>query len=65
MTNLMRWCAHEPTISEMLSDPIVRALMDADGVDAGELEASLRSLAASRAPPRPARTARRSGSSAG
>jgi hypothetical protein len=39
-------------LEEMLSDPIVRALMDADGVDPHELEAMLkevgRTLAAAR-----------------
>jgi hypothetical protein len=42
----------EPTLEEMLSDPIVRALMDADDVDPHELEAMLkevgRTLAAAR-----------------
>jgi hypothetical protein len=65
MTEPAQWWAYEPTISEILSDPIVRALMDADGVDPGELEAALRSVAANRAPPQSARTARRSGSLAG
>jgi hypothetical protein len=58
MAEPVRWCAHEPTISELLTDPIVRALMDADGVDPGELEATLRNVAATRAQPPPARTAR-------
>jgi hypothetical protein len=35
----------EPSISEMLSEPIVRAVMAADGVRAGELKALLRSAA--------------------
>jgi hypothetical protein len=30
-----------PTLSDMLSDPIVQALMQADGVDAGTLEIEL------------------------
>jgi hypothetical protein len=28
-----RWYQEEPSISEILADPIVRALMDADGVE--------------------------------
>ncbi len=32
----------EPTLEEMLSDPIVRAVMEADGVDPQELAATLR-----------------------
>ena len=35
----------EPSIEEMLSDPIVQALMSADGVQADELEALLCSVA--------------------
>jgi hypothetical protein len=58
MVEPARWCAHEPTLNEMLADPIVRALMEADGVEVGEVEATLRSAAATRAPPQPARTAR-------
>jgi len=34
-----------PSIDEILSDPLVRALMAADGVDAEELRALLRSIA--------------------
>jgi hypothetical protein len=37
----------EPTITEMLSDSIVVAMMAADGVDPIELEAQLRGLAQS------------------
>jgi hypothetical protein len=32
----------EPTLNEMLSDSIVRAVMEADGIDPQELEATLR-----------------------
>ena len=32
----------EPTLEEMLSDPIVRAVMEADGIDPQELAATLR-----------------------
>jgi hypothetical protein len=35
----------EPTITEMLSDPIVKAVMQADGIDPAALEAELQSLA--------------------
>jgi hypothetical protein len=42
----MRWCDHEPTLEEILSDPIFRAMMDADGVDPRELETMLREVAA-------------------
>lgn len=35
----------EPTIAEMLSDPIVRTLMAADRIDPAELESELRNIA--------------------
>jgi hypothetical protein len=35
----------EPTIKEMLADPVIRALMSADGVHADDLEALLGSVA--------------------
>ena len=37
----MIWRQREPTLKEILSDPIVTALMSADGVDPLELEALL------------------------
>jgi len=40
----MHWRHREPTLKEMLCDPIVRALMDADGVDPHELEAMLKEV---------------------
>ena len=43
----MPQCA-ELSIDEMLTDPIVRALMTADGVDPGELKALLRLVAGRR-----------------
>jgi hypothetical protein len=46
MGYLSSWCLREPTLSEMLSDPIVRALMKADGVERAELEAMLQNVAA-------------------
>ena len=39
------WHHREPTIAEILSDSIVRAVMKADGVDPNVLEAQLRSMA--------------------
>ena len=35
----------EPSLEEMLADSITRAVMEADGVDPGELEAELRQTA--------------------
>jgi hypothetical protein len=37
-----RACWREPTLEELLSEPIIKALMDADGVDAEEFEVILR-----------------------
>ena len=34
----------EPTLEEMLSDPIIRAVMEADGIDPQELAATLRQI---------------------
>ena len=39
------WSFREPTITEMLSDSIVMAMMKADGVDPLVLEAQLRGMA--------------------
>jgi hypothetical protein len=33
----MSWVHYEPTLHQMLSDPIIKTLMDADGVDPDEL----------------------------
>ena len=41
----MHWFHSEPTIAEMLSDPIVRALMAADRIAPEELEANLTKIA--------------------
>ncbi len=41
------WNFAEPTITEMLSDSIVMAMMKADGVDPVVLEAELRGMARS------------------
>jgi hypothetical protein len=37
----MHWYHREPTLKDMLSDSIIKALMEADGVDPHELEAAL------------------------
>jgi len=37
----MRRSRCEPTIRDLLSDPIIQAVMEADGVDPDELEADL------------------------
>jgi hypothetical protein len=39
----------DPTLAELLSDPMTRAVMRADGVNPQELEASFRDLVARRA----------------
>jgi hypothetical protein len=41
----MNWCDREPTLNEILSDSIVRAVMEADGVNPHELEVMLRRAA--------------------
>ena len=41
----MNWHYHEPALTELLSDPIVRSLMKADRVDPKGLEANLRYMA--------------------
>jgi hypothetical protein len=38
----MHWCHREPTLNEILSDSITKAVMEADGVDPQELAAMLR-----------------------
>jgi len=38
----MNWYHREPTLDEVLSDSIVRAVMEADGIDPQELAATLR-----------------------
>jgi hypothetical protein len=37
----MTWCHREPTLEELLADPIIAAVMKADGVDPYELETLL------------------------
>jgi hypothetical protein len=43
--NPMNWHHSEPTLTEILSDSIVKALMEADGVDPIALEVQLRGMA--------------------
>jgi hypothetical protein len=41
-------CHREPTLAEMLSDPVIQSAMAADGVDPGEIEILLRRVSAAR-----------------
>jgi hypothetical protein len=41
----MDWCYREPTLNGILSDSIVTAVMEADGVNPHELEVMLRRVA--------------------
>ena len=41
-------CHREPTLAEILSDPVIEAAMAADGVDPGEVETLLRRIRATR-----------------
>ena len=45
----MYWYHREPTLEDMLSDQIVKAMMEADRVDPQELEEILRRVKSSRA----------------
>ena len=38
----MNWYLRQPTLDEILSESIVRAVMEADGIDPQELAATLR-----------------------
>jgi len=49
----MIWYFREPTITEILSDSIVRAVMRADRVDPEILERDLRSMAVQVSEPKP------------
>ena len=42
----MRFCRREPRLKEILMDSIVKAVMEADGVDSRELKAELQQTAA-------------------
>ena len=46
------WAEAEPTLSELLSDSLIKAVMESDGVDPQKLEAELRSVARQRYPAR-------------
>ena len=35
-------CHEEPTLDELLSDPVIEAVMDADGVEPAEVETLMR-----------------------
>ena len=39
------FCAHEMTIDQLLTDPLVRTVMDADRLDAGEVATTRRAMA--------------------
>jgi len=41
----MRWCHDELTLDDMLADPLIESLMQADGVDADELRPALSEIA--------------------
>ena len=41
----MRTCYDEPTLDDMLSDPLIATLMRADGVDVDELRPALSEIA--------------------
>jgi hypothetical protein len=47
---MARW-APEPTLSELLADPLVQTVMQAYRVDPAELEADLQRIAANIEPP--------------
>lgn len=51
-------CGYDPTLSEALADPLVRAVMAADGIDPRELDAELRAVAARLNPIDPSYVAR-------
>jgi hypothetical protein len=41
----MTMCHREPTLADTLADPLIAAMMAADGVDARKLEVALRGVA--------------------
>ncbi|MEA3026953.1 MAG: hypothetical protein QOF91_2238 [Alphaproteobacteria bacterium] len=41
-------CHDEPTLDEILSDPVIEAVMEADGVDPGEVETLVRRVRTAR-----------------
>jgi hypothetical protein len=42
---MMSYCGRELTLRDALSDPVIRAVMEADRVDPDELEADLNEIA--------------------
>jgi hypothetical protein len=50
-------CWREPSPEDILSDPIVKAVIEADGVDTNELDAMLRQIAHKRSVGRSGATA--------
>jgi hypothetical protein len=52
-------CFSEPTLAEVLSDPLVQEVMASDGVDPTELEAALADLAGNIRRREPQRNSRR------
>ena len=42
----MRFCSREPRLKEILMDSIVKAVMEADGVDPHEIQIKLQQIAA-------------------
>jgi hypothetical protein len=48
----MNWCHREPTLEDILSDPIVEAVMAADGVDPQSLRRMLRQVGGDAGPAR-------------
>jgi len=48
MKKSLSWCHREPTLGDILSEPIVEAVMQADGVDPQELKAMLTRIARNR-----------------
>jgi hypothetical protein len=49
----MKQSCHEPTLTNMLADPMVRTIMTADGVDPQELAAMLAAVAQTLTPSPP------------
>jgi hypothetical protein len=57
--HLMTQCFSEPTLAEVLSDPLVMEVMASDGVDPIQLEAALADLAGNIRRREPQRKSRR------
>jgi hypothetical protein len=41
---ILNWCHREPTLEDILSDSITKAVMEADGVDPQQLAAMLKEV---------------------